>query len=160
MQTMFSNVVIVSDFTRCITDFFLIFLQLVIFNIKVSLILCSLWNLNCRPGLEFIVHIISQMSHINYIHWLLPDPVFEAGKTYVYKYEALLLAGLLEKGSARAGLNISSKVSINAIDQNTYFIKVKIKILHKLQSFTFYMYTNWIKPYSYMKAWGTWAPGV
>lgn len=86
--------------------------------------------------------------------------VFEAGKTYVYKYEALLLAGLLEKGSARAGLNISSKVSINAIDQNTYFIKVKIKILHKLQSFTFYMYTNWIKPYSYMKAWGTWAPGV
>uniref|UniRef100_A0A3P9D6E7 Vitellogenin domain-containing protein n=1 Tax=Maylandia zebra TaxID=106582 RepID=A0A3P9D6E7_9CICH len=56
---------------------------------------------------------------------LLPDPVFEAGKTYVYKYEALLLAGLLEKGSARAGLNISSKVSINAIDQNTYFIKLE-----------------------------------
>uniref|UniRef100_A0AAZ1XLJ5 Vitellogenin domain-containing protein n=1 Tax=Oreochromis aureus TaxID=47969 RepID=A0AAZ1XLJ5_OREAU len=56
---------------------------------------------------------------------VLPDPVFEAGKTYVYKYEALLLAGLLEKGSARAGLNISSKVSINAIDQNTYFIKLE-----------------------------------
>uniref|UniRef100_A0A3Q4HNB9 Vitellogenin domain-containing protein n=1 Tax=Neolamprologus brichardi TaxID=32507 RepID=A0A3Q4HNB9_NEOBR len=53
------------------------------------------------------------------------DPVFEAGKTYVYKYEALLLAGLLEKGSARAGLNISSKVSINANDQNTYFIKLE-----------------------------------
>ncbi|XP_030584070.1 vitellogenin-like [Archocentrus centrarchus] len=53
------------------------------------------------------------------------DPICEAGKTYVYKYEALLLGGLLEKGSARAGLNIRSKVIINAIDQNTYFIKLE-----------------------------------
>ncbi|KAG2461603.1 VIT protein, partial [Polypterus senegalus] len=53
-----------------------------------------------------------------------PDPQFSESKTYVYKYEALLLAGLPEKGLARAGLKITSKVQISGVAQKTYLLKV------------------------------------
>uniref|UniRef100_A0A4W6F862 Uncharacterized protein n=1 Tax=Lates calcarifer TaxID=8187 RepID=A0A4W6F862_LATCA len=52
------------------------------------------------------------------------SPDFAAGKTYVYKYEALLLGGLPEEGLARAGLKVSSKVLISAAAQNTYMLKL------------------------------------
>ncbi|XP_061594359.1 vitellogenin-1-like [Cololabis saira] len=50
-------------------------------------------------------------------------PEFAVGKTYVYKYETLLLGGLPDEGLARAGLNISSKVLIRAVSENTYLMK-------------------------------------
>ncbi|XP_067452954.1 vitellogenin-1-like [Thunnus thynnus] len=51
-------------------------------------------------------------------------PDFAAGKTYVYKYEALLLGGLPEEGLARAGLKISSKVLISNAAQNIFMLKL------------------------------------
>ena len=54
-------------------------------------------------------------------------PEFAAGKTYVYKYETLLLGGLPEEGLAKAGLKVSSKVLISAAAENIYMMKVKIK---------------------------------
>lgn len=57
---------------------------------------------------------------------VLTAPDFAAGKTYVYKYEALLLGGLPEQGLARAGLKVSSKVLISTESENTLMLKVKI----------------------------------
>uniref|UniRef100_A0A674F5Q3 Vitellogenin n=1 Tax=Salmo trutta TaxID=8032 RepID=A0A674F5Q3_SALTR len=54
----------------------------------------------------------------------LVAPEFAASKTYVYKYEALLLGGLPEEGLARAGVKIISKVLISAVADNTYLLKV------------------------------------
>eukprot|EP00064_Thunnus_orientalis_P004478 superscaffoldBa00000407_g4490 len=54
----------------------------------------------------------------------LVAPDFAAGKTYVYKYEALLLGGLPEEGLARAGLKISSKVLISNAAQNIFMLKL------------------------------------
>ncbi|XP_042564889.1 vitellogenin isoform X4 [Clupea harengus] len=51
-------------------------------------------------------------------------PEFAAAKTYVYKYEALLLGGLPVEGLARAGLKVSSKVLISALAENTYLLKL------------------------------------
>ncbi|XP_035508778.1 vitellogenin-like [Morone saxatilis] len=56
------------------------------------------------------------------LHNLAPE--FAAGKTYVYKYEALLLGGLPEEGLAKAGLKVSSKVLISAAAQNIYMLKL------------------------------------
>ncbi|XP_064859254.1 vitellogenin-like isoform X3 [Oncorhynchus nerka] len=53
---------------------------------------------------------------------LAPD--FAASKTYVYKYEALLLGGLPEEGLARAGVKVISKVLISAVAENTYLLKL------------------------------------
>ncbi|XP_014024135.1 vitellogenin [Salmo salar] len=51
-------------------------------------------------------------------------PEFAASKTYVYKYEALVLGGLPEEGLARAGVKIISKVLISAVAENTYLLKL------------------------------------
>ncbi|KAG5275593.1 hypothetical protein AALO_G00122120 [Alosa alosa] len=51
-------------------------------------------------------------------------PEFAASKTYVYKYEALLLGGLPVEGLARAGMKVSSKVLISAEAQNTYLLRL------------------------------------
>ncbi|KAK3533833.1 hypothetical protein QTP70_032950 [Hemibagrus guttatus] len=51
-------------------------------------------------------------------------PEFAAGKTYVYKYEGLLLGGLPQEGLAKAGIKVSSKVLISAGAQNTFFLKL------------------------------------
>ncbi|KAF3690857.1 Vitellogenin-1 Vitellogenin I [Channa argus] len=53
---------------------------------------------------------------------LVPD--FDAGKTYLYKYEALLLGGLPEDGLAKAGLKVSSKILISVTAQNIYMLKL------------------------------------
>lgn len=68
---------------------------------------------------------------------VLIAPDFAAGKTYVYKYEALLLGGLPEEGLAKAGLKVSSKVLISAVTQKVYMLKVRITIMFKQQSFYF-----------------------
>ncbi|XP_070687992.1 vitellogenin-like isoform X2 [Pempheris klunzingeri] len=51
-------------------------------------------------------------------------PEFAADKTYMYKYEALLLGGLPDEGLAKAGLKVSSKVLISAEAQNIYILKL------------------------------------
>ncbi|KAM3876385.1 vitellogenin-like [Diretmus argenteus] len=51
-------------------------------------------------------------------------PEFAIGKTYVYKYEALLLGGLPEEGLARAGVKITSKVLIGALAADTFMLKL------------------------------------
>ncbi|XP_060796540.1 vitellogenin-like [Neoarius graeffei] len=51
-------------------------------------------------------------------------PEFAAGKTYVYKYEGWLLAGLPQEGLGKAGVKISSKVLISAAAQNTFLLKL------------------------------------
>ncbi|XP_076007428.1 vitellogenin-2-like [Genypterus blacodes] len=51
-------------------------------------------------------------------------PLFAAGKTYVYKYEAVLLGGLPEEGLARAGLKIQSKILISAATADTLILKL------------------------------------
>ncbi|KAJ8010917.1 hypothetical protein DPEC_G00080130 [Dallia pectoralis] len=52
-------------------------------------------------------------------------PEFAAGKTHVYKYEALILGGLPEEGLARAGVKIISKVLISAVADKTYLLKLE-----------------------------------
>lgn len=51
-------------------------------------------------------------------------PEFAHGKTYVYKYEALLMGGLPEEGLARAGMKVKSKVLISEAAADTYMLKV------------------------------------
>ncbi|KAI5607199.1 vitellogenin 4 precursor, partial [Silurus asotus] len=50
---------------------------------------------------------------------------FAAGKTYVYKYEGLLLGGLPQEGLAKAGVKVSSKVLISAVAQNSFLLKLQ-----------------------------------
>lgn len=52
-------------------------------------------------------------------------PEFAAGKTYVYKYEALVMGGLPEEGLARAGVKVRSKVMISAAAADIFMLKVK-----------------------------------
>uniref|UniRef100_A0A8C1M6Q8 Vitellogenin domain-containing protein n=1 Tax=Cyprinus carpio TaxID=7962 RepID=A0A8C1M6Q8_CYPCA len=58
-------------------------------------------------------------------------PEFALDKTYVYKYEALLLGGLPHKGLARAGIKLSSKVLLSAVTENTFLIKLMDPLLHE-----------------------------
>ncbi|KAJ8408505.1 hypothetical protein AAFF_G00259190 [Aldrovandia affinis] len=51
-------------------------------------------------------------------------PGFATSKTYVYKYEAVLLGGLPEAGLARAGVKVVSKILISGVAQNTYLLKL------------------------------------
>ncbi|XP_041790599.1 vitellogenin-2-like [Chelmon rostratus] len=51
-------------------------------------------------------------------------PEFAAGKTYVYKYEALLMGGLPEEGLARAGVKVRSKVLISATAAGTFMLRL------------------------------------
>ncbi|KAI5085754.1 vitellogenin 7 isoform X1, partial [Silurus meridionalis] len=50
---------------------------------------------------------------------------FAAGKTYVYKYEGLLLSGLPQEGLAKAGVKVSSTVLISAVAQNSFLLKLQ-----------------------------------
>ena len=59
---------------------------------------------------------------------VLAAPDLSSSKTYVYKYEAVLMAGLPEEGLASAGLKVLSKVLISNIAENTYLLKVNIPL--------------------------------
>ncbi|XP_060889626.1 vitellogenin 2 [Labrus mixtus] len=52
-------------------------------------------------------------------------PEFATGKTYKYKYEALLLGGLPEEGLARAGVKIHSEVLISAAAGDIFVLKLE-----------------------------------
>ncbi|XP_049577313.1 vitellogenin 2 isoform X2 [Syngnathus scovelli] len=51
-------------------------------------------------------------------------PEFAVGKTYSYKYEAILLGGLPEEGLARAGSKIRTKVLISALSADNFILKL------------------------------------
>ncbi len=57
-------------------------------------------------------------------YFALLVPELAGTQTYVYKYEALLFSGLHQEGLARAGIKINSKVSISAVTENTFILKV------------------------------------
>ncbi|XP_042567868.1 vitellogenin isoform X2 [Cyprinus carpio] len=57
-------------------------------------------------------------QHVNLV------PELAGTQTYVYKYEALLFSGLHQEGLARAGIKIDSKVSIRAVTENTFLLKL------------------------------------
>ncbi|XP_034002721.1 vitellogenin-2-like [Trematomus bernacchii] len=52
-------------------------------------------------------------------------PELATGKTYVFKYEALVMGGLPEQGLARAGVKVLSKVMISALSANTFILKLE-----------------------------------
>ncbi|XP_051550339.1 vitellogenin-like [Myxocyprinus asiaticus] len=58
-------------------------------------------------------------------------PEFALDKTYVYKYEALLLGGLPHEGLARAGVKVSSKVLLSAVTENTFLMKLLDPLLYE-----------------------------
>uniref|UniRef100_A0A671N7A1 Vitellogenin-like n=1 Tax=Sinocyclocheilus anshuiensis TaxID=1608454 RepID=A0A671N7A1_9TELE len=58
-------------------------------------------------------------------------PEFALDKTYVYKYEALLLGGLPHEGLARAGIKVNSKVLLSAVTENTFLMKLMDPLLHE-----------------------------
>ena len=66
----------------------------------------------------------------NSVHFSVPE--FAPDKTYVYKYEALLLGGLPQEGLARAGIKVSSKVHLSAVTENTFLMKVMTIKLYTL----------------------------
>ncbi|XP_029286236.1 vitellogenin-2-like [Cottoperca gobio] len=51
-------------------------------------------------------------------------PEFCLGKNYVFRYEALVMGGLPEKGLARAGVKVKSKVVIRAESADTFTLKL------------------------------------
>ena len=59
------------------------------------------------------------------VFWsVITVPELATGKTYVFKYEALVMGGLPEEGLARAGVKVLSKVMISALSANTFILKV------------------------------------
>ncbi|XP_051980425.1 vitellogenin-like isoform X2 [Xyrauchen texanus] len=58
-------------------------------------------------------------------------PEFSLDKTYVYKYEALLLGGLPQEGLARAGVKVSSKVFLSAVTGNAFMMMLSDPVLYE-----------------------------
>ncbi|XP_010782071.1 vitellogenin-2-like [Notothenia coriiceps] len=52
-------------------------------------------------------------------------PELATGKTYVFKYEALVMGGLPEEGLARAGVKVLSKVMISALSDDNFILKLE-----------------------------------
>ncbi|KFP51004.1 Vitellogenin-1, partial [Cathartes aura] len=57
-------------------------------------------------------------QHLNY------QPDFSENKVYTFNYESMLLSGLPEKGLARAGIRIKSKVEISGIGPKLCLIRI------------------------------------
>lgn len=53
------------------------------------------------------------------------EPEFSENKVYTFNYESTLLSGLPEKGLARAGIRIKSKVEISGIGPRLFLIRVR-----------------------------------
>uniref|UniRef100_A0A672N3S3 Si:dkey-4c23.3 n=1 Tax=Sinocyclocheilus grahami TaxID=75366 RepID=A0A672N3S3_SINGR len=68
--------------------------------------------------------ICSQMPDASASHLIFFFIVTIFISTYVYKYEALLFSGLHQEGLAKAGIKINSKVSIRAVSENTFLLKL------------------------------------
>ncbi|XP_067845924.1 vitellogenin-like [Heptranchias perlo] len=53
------------------------------------------------------------------------EPSFSEGKMYIYKYEAVVQTGMPERSMNRAGVKISSKVTIKSVGQMQYILQVE-----------------------------------
>ncbi|NWH74643.1 VIT2 protein, partial [Piaya cayana] len=53
------------------------------------------------------------------------DPGFSSKKSHLYSYEGWVLNGLQEKGLAKAGVRLSSKVEISGLSENVYVLKIR-----------------------------------
>ncbi|NXJ06859.1 VIT2 protein, partial [Odontophorus gujanensis] len=53
------------------------------------------------------------------------DPGFSIRRSYMYKYEGLMLNGLQERGLGKAGVRLSSKLEISGLSENAYLLKVR-----------------------------------
>ncbi|XP_062467267.1 vitellogenin-1-like [Pezoporus occidentalis] len=70
-------------------------------------------------GLTFaLVLTVVGSQHLNY------QPDFSENKVYSFNYESILLSGLPEKGLARAGIRIKSKVEISGIGPKLCLIRI------------------------------------
>lgn len=56
---------------------------------------------------------------------LFAEPDFGENKVYTYDHESILLSGIPEKGLARAGIRIRSKVEISGIGPKLCIIRVR-----------------------------------
>ncbi|KAM7011967.1 LOW QUALITY PROTEIN: vitellogenin 2 [Tautogolabrus adspersus] len=85
-------------------------------------------NLNRSEGMSSIFEKSTDLRETAEAHLACrctaQSPEFAPSKTYVYKYEALLLSGLPDEGLAKAGLKVSSKVLISAAAENIYMLKL------------------------------------
>ncbi|XP_043915807.1 vitellogenin-A1-like [Protopterus annectens] len=52
------------------------------------------------------------------------EPNFSRGKTYIYRYESVVLSGFPEGGLARSGVKINCKAEVGALDSHNYLLKV------------------------------------
>lgn len=62
---------------------------------------------------------------IFYGNHFFAEPDFSENKVYTFDYETTLLSGLPEKGLARAGIRIKSKVEISGIGPKLCLIRVR-----------------------------------
>ncbi|NXS59608.1 VIT2 protein, partial [Brachypteracias leptosomus] len=53
------------------------------------------------------------------------DPGFSSRNSYVYSYEGWVLSGLQEKGLAKVGVRLRSKVEISGLPESTYLLKIR-----------------------------------
>ncbi|XP_069718238.1 vitellogenin-2-like [Phaenicophaeus curvirostris] len=53
------------------------------------------------------------------------DPGFSSKKSHLYSYEGWVLNGLQEKGLAKAGVRLSSKLEISGLSENVYVLKIR-----------------------------------
>ncbi|NXO73804.1 VIT1 protein, partial [Phainopepla nitens] len=61
---------------------------------------------------------------IFYGNYFFAEPDFSENKVYTFDYETMLLSGLPEKGLARAGIRIKSKVEISGIGPKLCLIRI------------------------------------
>ncbi|NXN29549.1 VIT1 protein, partial [Nycticryphes semicollaris] len=64
------------------------------------------------------------ISIMFYGNYFFAEPDFSENKVYIFNYESILLSGLPEKGLARAGIRIRSKVEISGIGPKLCLIRI------------------------------------
>ncbi|KAF1660386.1 Vitellogenin-1, partial [Aptenodytes patagonicus] len=64
------------------------------------------------------------VSIMFYGNYFFAEPDFSENKVYTFNYESMLLSGLPEKGLARAGIRIKSKVEISGIGPKLCLIRI------------------------------------
>ncbi|KAF1604184.1 Vitellogenin-1, partial [Eudyptes chrysolophus] len=64
------------------------------------------------------------VSIMFYGNYFFAEPDFSENKVYMFNYESMLLSGLPEKGLARAGIRIKSKVEISGIGPKLCLIRI------------------------------------
>ncbi|NWV59384.1 VIT2 protein, partial [Malurus elegans] len=57
--------------------------------------------------------------------FLLTEPVFHTGKTYLYSYETIIVHGLPDRSLAVAGLRLASKVEISRVSPTDHLLQIR-----------------------------------